>query len=84
MCEAAFLIILQYKKVGEFLVFNLKNFPTLKNEETLIFKYSHRFDSRLYRVEVRSHYRERWKIEKEGFNIQKNGTFDIGHLYSTN
>lgn len=26
--------------------------------------------------------RKRWKIEKEGFNIQKNRTFDIGHLYS--
>ena len=26
--------------------------------------------------------RKRWKIENEGFNIQKNGTFDIGHLYS--
>ena len=28
--------------------------------------------------------RQRWKIENEGFNIQKNGTFDIGHLYSKN
>ena len=28
--------------------------------------------------------RKRWKIENEGFNIQKNGTFDIGHLYSNN
>ena len=28
--------------------------------------------------------RHRWKIENEGFNIQKNGTFDIGHLYSKN
>lgn len=29
------------------------------------------------------HYgRQRWKIENEGFNIQKNGTFDIGHIYS--
>ena len=28
--------------------------------------------------------RSRWKIENEGFNIQKNGTFDIGHLYSKN
>ena len=28
--------------------------------------------------------RNRWKIENEGFNIQKNGTFDIGHLYSRN
>ena len=28
--------------------------------------------------------RARWKIENEGFNIQKNGTFDIGHLYSRN
>ena len=28
--------------------------------------------------------RRRWKIENEGFNIQKNGTFDIGHLYSKN
>ena len=26
--------------------------------------------------------RKRWKIENEGFNVQKNGTFDIGHLYS--
>ena len=24
------------------------------------------------------------KTENEGFNIQKNGTFDIGHLYSKN
>ena len=28
--------------------------------------------------------RKRWKIENEGFNIQKNGTFAIGHLYSKN
>lgn len=28
--------------------------------------------------------RMRWKIENEGFNMQKNGTFDIGHLYSRN
>ena len=28
--------------------------------------------------------RRRWQIENEGFNIQKNGTFDIGHLYSKN
>lgn len=28
--------------------------------------------------------RKRWKIENEGFNMQKNGTFDIGHLYSKN
>ena len=28
--------------------------------------------------------RARWKIENEGFNVQKNGTFDIGHLYSRN
>ncbi len=26
--------------------------------------------------------RKIWKIENEGFNIQKNGTFEIGHLYS--
>ena len=28
--------------------------------------------------------RKRWKIENEGFNMQKNGRFDIGHLYSKN
>ena len=28
--------------------------------------------------------RGRWKIENEGFNVQKNETFDIGHLYSKN
>lgn len=28
--------------------------------------------------------RQRWKIENQGFNIQKNGTFDIEHIYSMN
>ncbi len=28
--------------------------------------------------------RQRWKIENEGFNMQKNGTFDIEHVYSEN
>lgn len=28
--------------------------------------------------------RQRWKIENEGFNMQKNGTFDIEHIYSNN
>lgn len=28
--------------------------------------------------------KQRWKIENEGFNIQKNGTFDIEHMYSKN
>lgn len=28
--------------------------------------------------------RQRWRIENEGFNVQKNGTFDIEHVYSQN
>lgn len=28
--------------------------------------------------------RQRWRIENEGFNIQKNGTFNIEHVYSQN
>lgn len=28
--------------------------------------------------------RQRWRIENEGFNIQKNGTFNIEHKYSYN
>ncbi len=28
--------------------------------------------------------RQRWKIENEGFNMQKNGTFNIEHMYSKN
>jgi len=28
--------------------------------------------------------RKRWKIENEGFNIQKNGGFNLEHAYSTN
>jgi hypothetical protein len=28
--------------------------------------------------------RIRWKIENEGFNVQKNGGFDLEHAYSTN
>lgn len=26
--------------------------------------------------------RQRWRIENEGFNMQKNGTFDMEHMYS--
>ena len=26
--------------------------------------------------------RQRWRIENEGFNMQKNETFDISHIYS--
>lgn len=28
--------------------------------------------------------KQRWRIENEGFNIQKNVTFDIEHIYSQN
>ena len=28
--------------------------------------------------------RQRWKIENEGFNVQKKGTFNIEHIYSMN
>lgn len=28
--------------------------------------------------------RQRWRIENEGFNTQKNGTFNIEHIYSQN
>lgn len=28
--------------------------------------------------------RQRWRIENEGFNNQKNGTFDMEHKYSHN
>lgn len=28
--------------------------------------------------------RQRWKIENEGFNMQKTGTFNIEHMYSKN
>lgn len=28
--------------------------------------------------------KQRWKIENEGFNMQKNGTFNIEHIYSMN
>ena len=28
--------------------------------------------------------KQRWRIENEGFNMQKNGTFDIEHVYSKN
>ena len=28
--------------------------------------------------------KQRWKIENEGFNMQKNGTFDIEYVYSKN
>lgn len=36
------------------------------------------------RKEIVYYGKQRWKIENEGFKMQKNGTFDIEHIYSKN
>lgn len=54
-----------------------------KNSKTIIFNYVSDLKITNKNIEeIVSMGRKRWKIENEGFNIQKNGTFNINHLCS--
>ena len=57
----------------------------LKEEKTIEFIWITSFKIREKNKEELVYFgRQRWKIENEGFNMQKNGTFDIEHIYSMN
>lgn len=53
------------------------------DNKTTIFNYISDLKINNYNIsEIVSLGRKRWKIENEGFNMQKNGTFNISHLCS--
>ena len=63
--------------------FNVFRYVEIKEKKTTIFNYIS--DLRITNKnieEIVTIGRRRWKIENEGFNIQKNGTFNISHLCS--
>ena len=64
---------------------NVLKFYEEKKEKTTEFMWITSFKVTQKNKEELVYYgRQRWKIENEGFNMQKNGTFDIEHIYSKN
>lgn len=64
-------------------VLNAFRYVEKKENKTTIFNYISSLKIDNYNIsEIVSLGRKRWKIENEGFNIQKNGTFNISHLCS--
>lgn len=64
---------------------NVLKFYEKKKEKTIEFMWITSFRVTEKNKEELVYYgRQRWKIENEGFNMQKNGTFDIEHIYSKN
>lgn len=63
--------------------FNALRYVETKNEETTTFNYITNLKVTNKNISVIVDLgRRRWKIENEGFNMQKNGTFNISHLCS--
>ena len=64
---------------------NILKYYDEKEEKTTEFTWITSFNIREKNKEELVYFgRQRWKIENEGFNMQKNGTFDIEHIYSMN
>lgn len=84
----------QTKKDNYFLSTNIKykdytlaaiRYQEVQKEETLSFNYITNLKVNDHNIEkIVKMGRSRWKIENEGFNEQKNGTFCISHLCSRN
>lgn len=59
------------------------SYTEVKNDQTIIFNYITNLtvsNSNINTIVTLG--RKRWKIENEGFNVQKNGTYNISHLCS--
>lgn len=70
----------EFEKQANVLKYNEK-----KKEKTIEFMWITSFNiTQRNKEEIVYYGRQRWKIENEGFNVQKNGTFDIEHIYSLN
>lgn len=66
-------------------IFNALSYQETQNDKIVIFNYITDLNVNDYNIEtIISMGRRRWKIENEGFNEQKNGTFCISHLCSRN
>lgn len=64
-------------------ILNALRYVETKNNQTTIFNYVTDLEVDNYNIEqIVALGRKRWKIENEGFNEQKNGTFHISHLCS--
>ena len=60
-------------------------YKEIQDGELVIFNYVTNLNVNNYNIEdIVKLGRARWKIENEGFNVQKNGTFKISHLCSRN
>ena len=65
--------------------FNALSYQEMQNDKLVIFNYITDLSVTNYNIEeIVSMGRRRWKIENEGFNEQKNGTYRISHLCSRN
>lgn len=65
--------------------FNALSYQEDQNGKVVVFNYITDLKVNDYKIEtIVSMGRRRWKIENEGFNEQKNGTFCISHLCSRN
>ena len=63
--------------------FNAFRYIETKNNQTTTFNYISNLQIDSHNIElIVAMGRKRWKIENEGFNEQKNGTFNISHLCS--
>ena len=62
---------------------NAFRYIEIKKDKTIFFNYISDLKIDNYNIaEIVTMGRRRWKIENEGFNVQKNGTFHINHLCS--
>lgn len=65
--------------------FNALSYTEFQNDKEITFSYITNLKVNDYKIEtIVTMGRRRWKIENEGFNEQKNGTFCISHLCSRN
>ncbi len=66
-------------------IFNALSYTEFQNGKEITFSYITNLKVDDYKIEtIVAMGRRRWKIENEGFNEQKNGTFCISHLCSRN
>lgn len=66
-------------------IFNALSYTEIQNGKEITFSYITNLEVDDYKIEtIVDMGRRRWKIENEGFNEQKNGTFCISHLCSRN
>lgn len=76
---------LEYGLVNKEKVANVIKYYEIKNNKTTEFMWITSFKITERNKEQLVYFgRQRWKIENEGFNMQKNGTFNIEHIYSKN